>query len=61
MLLDPDQVIRAPGPCTHREIAANGARFHIVEAGTGPLVVLLHGFPTLWWSWRRQVRAYVRH
>lgn len=58
MLLDPDVIIRQDGPWTHREIAANGARFHIVEAGAGPLVVLLHGFPTLWWSWRRQVQTY---
>ncbi|MFZ9987457.1 MAG: alpha/beta fold hydrolase [Candidatus Nanopelagicales bacterium] len=58
MLLDPDEVIRQPGPWTHREISANGARFHIVDAGHGPLIVLLHGFPTLWWSWRRQVKSY---
>lgn len=58
MLLDPDEIIRQPGPWAHREISANGARFHIVEAGHGPLIVLLHGFPTLWWSWRRQVKSY---
>lgn len=58
MLLDPDEVIRQPGPWKHREISANGARFHIVEAGQGPLVMLLHGFPTLWWSWRRQLQTY---
>jgi pimeloyl-ACP methyl ester carboxylesterase len=43
------------GPWTHRFVAANGARFHVVEAGTGPLVVLLHGFPQFWWAWRHQV------
>lgn len=55
MLLDPEAVIRAPGPWTHRDISANGARFHIVEAGSGPLVVLLHGFPMFWWTWRQQL------
>lgn len=55
MLLDPESVIRAPGPWTHREVSANGARFHICEAGEGPLVVLLHGFPLFWWSWRTQL------
>ena len=50
--LDPDEVIHAPGPWTHRDIAANGARFHIVEAGSGPTVLLLHGFPAFWWTWR---------
>ena len=28
---------------------ANGARFHVAEAGEGPLVLLLHGFPSSWW------------
>jgi pimeloyl-ACP methyl ester carboxylesterase len=30
---------------------------HLAEAGTGPLVVLLHGFPELWYSWRHQLPA----
>jgi pimeloyl-ACP methyl ester carboxylesterase len=45
------------GPWRHRFIAANGARFHVAEAGTGPLVLLLHGFPEFWWSWRHQIPA----
>lgn len=45
------------GPWRHRFIAANGARFHIAEAGTGPLVMLLHGFPEFWWAWRHQLPA----
>ena len=32
-------------------------RLHYVEAGEGPLVVLLHGFPEFWWSWRHQIPA----
>jgi epoxide hydrolase 4 len=32
-----------------------GVRLHYVEAGQGPLVVLLHGFPEFWYSWRRQI------
>src|SRR5881227_2809713 len=34
-----------------------GVRLHYVEAGEGPLVVLLHGFPELWYSWRHQIPA----
>jgi pimeloyl-ACP methyl ester carboxylesterase len=30
-------------------------RLHYVEAGEGPLVVLLHGFPEFWFGWRRQI------
>ena len=43
------------GPWTHREVSANGVRLHVAEAGTGPLVLLLHGFPEFWWSWRNQL------
>jgi pimeloyl-ACP methyl ester carboxylesterase len=42
---------------THRFITTNGLRMHIAEAGTGPLVVLCHGFPELWYSWRNQLTA----
>jgi pimeloyl-ACP methyl ester carboxylesterase len=47
--------ITLDGPWTHRTIAARGARFHIAEAGDGPLVLLLHGFPQFWWTWRHQI------
>src|SRR5436190_6514836 len=32
-------------------------RLHYVEAGEGPLVVLLHGFPEFWYGWRSQIPA----
>src|SRR6266566_6573326 len=41
----------------HRFVETNGIRMHVVEAGTGPLVVLLHGFPESWYSWRYQLAA----
>jgi pimeloyl-ACP methyl ester carboxylesterase len=41
----------------HRQIRTNGINMHIAEAGMGPLVVLLHGFPELWYSWRHQIPA----
>ncbi|TYP87075.1 alpha/beta fold hydrolase [Blastococcus xanthinilyticus] len=44
-----------PGPWTHRDISANGVRLHAAEAGDGPLVLLLHGFPQFWWTWRAQL------
>ncbi|HSV67080.1 MAG TPA: alpha/beta hydrolase [Mycobacteriales bacterium] len=47
--------ILVEGPWTHREISANGVRLHVAEAGTGPLVLLLHGFPEFWWTWRHQL------
>lgn len=38
-----------------RFVEANGIRFHLVEQGEGPLVLLLHGFPECWYSWRLQL------
>jgi pimeloyl-ACP methyl ester carboxylesterase len=53
--------ILLPGPWRHRFVAANGARFHVVEAEgaaeDAPLVLLLHGFPQFWWAWRHQLVA----
>jgi len=42
---------------THRTVATNGIDMHITEAGEGPVVVLCHGFPELWYSWRHQIPA----
>jgi pimeloyl-ACP methyl ester carboxylesterase len=33
-------------------VAAGGARFHVATLGAGPTVLLLHGFPQFWWTWR---------
>jgi pimeloyl-ACP methyl ester carboxylesterase len=61
-------VTRIAGPWRHLDVHANGIRFHVVEAlptateapepaTTRPLVMLLHGFGSFWWSWRHQLRA----
>ena len=41
----------------HSIVRANGIRIHAAEAGKGPLVLLVHGFPELWYSWRHQLPA----
>ncbi|MDX3536205.1 alpha/beta hydrolase, partial [Streptomyces sp. MB09-01] len=41
----------------HRTIETPAWRLHLVEQGTGPLVLLVHGFPESWYSWRRQLPA----
>lgn len=66
--LPPDpSVTRIDGPWRHLEVHANGIRFHVVEADTEqpaavpiserPLVILLHGFGSFWWSWRHQLEG----
>ncbi|MQY05468.1 alpha/beta fold hydrolase [Actinomadura macrotermitis] len=47
--------VEIDGPWTHRTVSAGGTRFHLAEAGEGPLVLLLHGFPEFWWSWHNQL------
>ena len=43
----------------HRQrlLQVNGVRLHVVEEGEGPLVIFVHGFPELWYSWRYQLPA----
>lgn len=59
-------VTRIDGPWRHLDVHANGIRFHVVEAlndadgppaTARPLVMLLHGFGSFWWSWRHQLRV----
>ncbi|USQ89229.1 alpha/beta hydrolase [Streptomyces phaeoluteigriseus] len=42
---------------THRTVPSPAGRTHLVEQGTGPLVLLVHGFPESWYSWRHQLPA----
>jgi pimeloyl-ACP methyl ester carboxylesterase len=41
----------------HRMVETNGIRLHCAVDGEGPLVLLLHGFPEFWYSWRHQMAA----
>ena len=43
----------------HRYAELGDVRLHYVEAGQGPLVLLLHGFPQFWYQWRHQIPALV--
>ncbi len=41
----------------HRLVSSPAGRTHVVEQGSGPLVLLVHGFPESWYSWRHQLPA----
>jgi pimeloyl-ACP methyl ester carboxylesterase len=55
----PDTCPRIPDEASiglvHRFVEASGVQFHYVEAGDGPLALLLHGFPEFWYAWRHQI------
>jgi pimeloyl-ACP methyl ester carboxylesterase len=44
-------------PITHRTVRTNGIGLHVAEEGAGPPVILCHGFPESWYSWRHQLAA----
>ena len=46
---------------THEKIHANGIEFHYVTEGDGPLMLLLHGFPEYWYSWRHQISEFSKN
>ena len=52
-IIDPDD----PGAFNHCFAKSNSIRMHYVDEGQGPLVILLHGIPYLWYLWRRQIVA----
>ena len=52
-----DSEVLIDGPWTHRMVRANGIALHVAEIGTGPMVLMLHGFPQFWWTWRAQLTA----
>lgn len=41
----------------HRTVTVNGINIHVAEQGQGPIILLLHGFPELWYTWRHQIPA----
>lgn len=45
----------------HETVQVNGIQMHYVTAGSGPLLLLLHGFPEFWWSWRHQIERFRDH
>ncbi|WP_421655898.1 alpha/beta fold hydrolase [Leptothermofonsia sp. ETS-13] len=45
---------------THNSITTNGIKLHFVTQGEGPLMLLLHGFPEFWYSWRHQIPEFAR-
>ncbi|TDG15864.1 alpha/beta hydrolase [Seongchinamella unica] len=49
-----------PSEVEHLQLELNGINLHLACQGTGPLVVMCHGYPGLWYSWRHQMVALAR-
>lgn len=45
----------------HDYIISNGIRLHYVTQGEGPLMLMLHGFPEFWYSWRKQIPEFAQN
>ncbi|WP_017653762.1 alpha/beta fold hydrolase [Fortiea contorta] len=46
---------------THEYITSNGVQLHYVTQGTGSLMLMLHGFPEFWYSWRHQIPEFAKY
>jgi pimeloyl-ACP methyl ester carboxylesterase len=44
----------------HRQVSVDGVRLHVAEAGDGPPLILLHGWPQHWWCWRHLIPELAR-
>ena len=55
--MGPSITLREMESIVHRTVEVNGIKMHVAEKGEGPVVLLLHGFPELWYSWRHQILA----
>lgn len=49
------------GSWQHEDITTNGIRLHYVTQGEGPLMLMLHGFPEFWYSWRHQIPVFAQN
>jgi epoxide hydrolase 4 len=49
-----------PPDLQHVRMQGHGVELHVVRSGDGPAVILLHGFPEFWYSWRHQIPALAR-
>lgn len=57
--MQPDQPPQLEG-VTHRYVDVPGVRLHVAEAGEGPPILLLHGWPQHWWIWRKVIPELAR-
>jgi len=55
-----DVLAQQTPPISHDYANVNGQRLHYARAGSGPLIVFLHGFPEFWYEWKNQIAEFSR-
>ena len=45
----------------HHDADSNGVKIHYVALGKGPMIVMIHGFPDFWYTWRKQMEVLSAH
>jgi len=58
MALNSRQPAQNIAPVAHEFADVNGVRLHYAKAGTGPLIVFVHGFPEFWYEWKQQLAEF---
>jgi pimeloyl-ACP methyl ester carboxylesterase len=53
-------VVAQTPPVSHEYANVNGQRLHYARAGSGPLMVFVHGFPEFWYEWKHQIAEFSR-
>ncbi len=53
-------MVALEGTWQHQYIVSNGVKLHYVTQGEGPLMLMLHGFPEFWYSWRHQIPEFAK-
>lgn len=61
LVLAVSQQVSNAAELKHGYADSAGVKIHFVEAGQGPLVILIHGFPDFWYTWRDQIPALAEH
>ena len=61
LVLAVSQQVGSAAELKHGYVDSAGVKIHFVEAGQGPLVILIHGFPDFWYTWRDQIPALAEH
>ncbi|HEY9652462.1 MAG TPA: alpha/beta hydrolase, partial [Coleofasciculaceae cyanobacterium] len=54
-------MVALEGTWQHAYIMSNGIQLHYVTQGEGPLMLMLHGFPEFWYSWRHQIPEFAKN